>query len=83
MRFFVKAIATGFAMSMGSAIFKKVSDKMGLEGEGAKAEAQTDAKGAKADSSKEDDEDNKRSAKNGGANDGGAKDGGARDDASR
>ena len=36
MRFFVKAIATGFAMSMGSAIFKKVSEKMGLEGEEAK-----------------------------------------------
>ncbi len=36
MRFFVKAIATGFAMSMGSAIFKKVSDKMGLDSEEAK-----------------------------------------------
>ena len=57
MRFFVKAIATGFAMSMGSAIFKKVSDKMGLEGEAAKAEA----KAAKADASKE--KDGKKDAK--------------------
>ena len=39
MRFFVKAIATGFAMSMGSAIFKKMSKKMGLEGEEAEAGA--------------------------------------------
>ncbi|MCP4443972.1 MAG: hypothetical protein GY811_01320 [Myxococcales bacterium] len=39
MRFFVKAIATGFAMSMGSALFKRVSDKMGLENEASKDEA--------------------------------------------
>ncbi len=31
MRFFVKAIASGFAMSLGSAIFKKVSKKIGLD----------------------------------------------------
>lgn len=31
MRFFVKAIASGFAFSMGSAIFKKVSKKLGLD----------------------------------------------------
>ena len=48
MRFFVKAIATGFAMSMGSAIFKKVSDKMGLEGE-AKAKTEAGAAEAEAD----------------------------------
>jgi len=45
MRFFVKAIATGFAMSLGSAIFKKVSKKMGLENE----EANQDADVPKAD----------------------------------
>ena len=51
MRFFVKAIATGFAMSMGSAIFKKVSEKMGLEAESAeKSEA-----GAAAEVASEDD----------------------------
>ena len=33
MRFFVKAIASGFAMSLGSAIFKKVSKKIGLDDE--------------------------------------------------
>jgi hypothetical protein len=33
MRFFVKAIASGFAMSLGSAIFKKVSKKIGLDEE--------------------------------------------------
>jgi len=64
MRFFVKAIATGFAMSMGSAIFKKVSDKMGLEGEAAKAEA----KAAKADGSNE--KDGKKDAKEDGETDG-------------
>jgi hypothetical protein len=51
MRFFVKAIATGFAMSMGSAIFKKVSDKMGLEGEATKEEA----KASEADPSADED----------------------------
>jgi len=40
MRFFVKAIATGFAMSMGSALFKQVSKKMGFEDE-AKEEEKT------------------------------------------
>lgn len=31
MRFFVKAVATGFALSMGGALFKKVSKKIGLD----------------------------------------------------
>ena len=38
MRIFVRAIATGFALSMGSAIFKKVADKMGLDNEEPKPE---------------------------------------------
>lgn len=28
--FFVRAVATGFALSLGSAIFKKVQDRLGL-----------------------------------------------------
>ena len=31
MRFFVKSIATGFALSMGGALFRKVSKKLGLD----------------------------------------------------
>lgn len=31
MRFFVKAVATGFALSMGGALFKKLSKKIGLD----------------------------------------------------
>lgn len=30
MRFFVKAVATGFALSMGGALFKEFSKKIGL-----------------------------------------------------
>lgn len=30
MKFFVKAIVTGFALSLGSALFKKVQDHLGL-----------------------------------------------------
>jgi len=30
MKFFVKAVATGFALSLGSAIFKKVQSQLGL-----------------------------------------------------
>lgn len=30
MMFFVRAVATGFALSMGSAIFKKVQNHLGL-----------------------------------------------------
>ncbi len=42
MRFFVKAVATGFALSMGGAIFKKVSKKMGLDDDSASKDS-TDA----------------------------------------
>lgn len=54
MRFFVKAVATGFAMSMGSALFKKVSKKIGLDGEEPKttekaAESDLDVEGGDAD----------------------------------
>jgi hypothetical protein len=39
MKFFVKAVVTGFALSLGSAIFKKVQRKIGL-GEPDKATAE-------------------------------------------
>lgn len=48
MRFFVKSVASGFAMAMGSALFKKVSKKMGLDDEKtAEAEADAEKKAAK------------------------------------
>ncbi len=31
MKFFVRAVVTGFALSMGAAIFKKVQAKLGLD----------------------------------------------------
>jgi len=37
MKFFVKAIVTGFALSLGSALFKKVQRHLGLDDENAKA----------------------------------------------
>lgn len=55
MRFFVKAIATGFAMSMGSAIFKKVSDKMGLENDGKDEGTAAKAKAAESDEAEDSD----------------------------
>lgn len=30
MKFFVKAVVTGFALSLGSALFKKIQGKLGL-----------------------------------------------------
>jgi hypothetical protein len=39
MKFFVKAVVTGFALSLGSALFKKVQRKLGL-GEPDKAPAE-------------------------------------------
>jgi len=30
MKFFVRAVATGFALALGSALFKKVADQVGL-----------------------------------------------------
>ena len=34
MKFFVKAVITGFALSLGSALFKKVQRKLGLADDG-------------------------------------------------
>ena len=31
MKFFVRAVATGFALSLGSALFKKVQSQLGLD----------------------------------------------------
>ncbi len=31
MKFFVRAVVTGFALSLGSALFKKVQSKLGLD----------------------------------------------------
>ena len=55
MRFFVKAIASGFAMSMGSALFKKVSKKIGLEEEKAEEEKAEQAKAQAASADEEED----------------------------
>ena len=37
MKFFVKAVVTGFALSLGSALFKKVQRHLGLDDESEKA----------------------------------------------
>jgi hypothetical protein len=42
MRFFVKAVVSGFAFSLGAALFKKVSNKMGLDEPDKKAEGPVD-----------------------------------------
>jgi hypothetical protein len=36
MKFFVKAVVSGFALSLGSALFKKVQRKLGLADDAAK-----------------------------------------------
>lgn len=38
MKFFVKAVVTGFALSLGSALFKKVQKKLGLADDAAAAQ---------------------------------------------
>jgi len=38
MKFFVKAVVTGFALSLGSALFKKVQRRLGLGDDTAKAQ---------------------------------------------
>ena len=53
MRFFVKAIASGFAMSLGSAIFKKVSKKIGLDEEKTEQEKADEAKAQAAEAEDE------------------------------
>jgi hypothetical protein len=40
MKFFVKAVVTGFALSLGSALFKKVQKKLGLAEDDTKATAE-------------------------------------------
>lgn len=39
MKFFVKAVITGFALSLGSALFKKLQRKLGLSDDDAKGAA--------------------------------------------
>ncbi len=56
MRFFIKAIASGFAMSLGSAIFKKVSKKMGLDEEKTKQEKDEEEKAHAAEAEEEEEE---------------------------
>jgi len=41
MKFFVKAVVSGFALSLGSALFKKVQRKLGLADETAETEKVT------------------------------------------
>lgn len=44
MKFFVRAIVTGFALSLGSALFKKLAPQLGLDDkEKAKADDQVNA----------------------------------------
>ncbi len=38
MKFFVKAVVTGFALSLGSALFKKVQSQIGLADDKTKAD---------------------------------------------
>lgn len=38
MQFFVRAVVTGFALSLGAALFKKVSKELGLDDKPAKEE---------------------------------------------
>lgn len=40
MKFFVKAVVTGFALSLGSALFKKVQRKIGLGEDSAKSSSE-------------------------------------------
>lgn len=42
MKFFVKAVVTGFALSLGSALFKKVQAQLGLAETKAKASKEPD-----------------------------------------
>ena len=37
MKFFVRAVVTGFALSLGAALFKKVQKKLGLDSEESKS----------------------------------------------
>ena len=48
MRFFVRAVVTGFALSLGSALFKKIQDRIGL-GEKDKDKKSGDAELARQD----------------------------------
>ena len=49
MKFFVRAVVTGFALSLGSALFKKIQDRIGL-GEKAKDDGKDEDKDKKSDS---------------------------------
>lgn len=43
MKFFVRAIVTGFALSLGSALFKKVAPQLGLDDKEKKKEPDVNA----------------------------------------
>ena len=43
MRFFVRAVVYGFALSLGSALFKKIQDRIGLGEEKDKKSGEPDA----------------------------------------
>jgi hypothetical protein len=49
MKFFVKAVLTGFALSLGSALFKKVQRHLGLAEENAKDGDRSTAEAVKQD----------------------------------
>jgi hypothetical protein len=43
MKFFVRAVVTGFALSLGAALFKKVQKQLGLEPDNKKGDKQDPA----------------------------------------
>ena len=43
MKFFVRAVVTGFALSLGAALFKKVQKQLGLDPEESKSKAKDPA----------------------------------------
>jgi hypothetical protein len=45
-KFFVRTVATGFALSLGAAIYKKVSKKLGLDDNDAKTKEVNQQDGA-------------------------------------
>jgi hypothetical protein len=42
MKLFARAVVTGFALAMGSALFKKIAKQIGLDDDGTKAKSDKD-----------------------------------------
>lgn len=54
MRFFVRAVVTGFALSLGSALFKKIQDRIGLGEDKDKGGGDKDKKSSDAELARQD-----------------------------